>query len=209
MGSSEYVVSPMIKPSAIIGRLSRRHFLGAAAAASLSGPIGALGATPREHERWLSFRHIHTGQRLKAVYWAEGDYIADSLGEIDSFLADFRTGDVHPIDVDLLDLLFRLRTKMDTEAPFHVISAYRSPATNAKLLAEGRGVRKNSLHMRGMAIDVRLPGRDTGTLWHAAIAERRGGTGFYPKYDFVHVDVGPHWHWCKPSRCDGGSPRPG
>ena len=101
------------------------------------------------------------------------------------------------------------KRKMDTDRPFHVISAYRSPATNAKLLAQGRGVRKNSLHMRGMAIDIRLPGRDTGALWHAAISARRGGTGFYPKYDFVHLDVGPHWHWCKPSRCDGGAPRPG
>ena len=199
----------MFKPSAVSGRLSRRHFLGAAAAASLSSPLGALAATPGEAERWLAFRHIHTGERIKALYWADGDYIAESLGEIDSFLADFRSGDIHPIDVDLLNLLHKLQQKLDTDRPFHVISAYRSPATNAELLARGRGVRKNSLHMRGMAIDVRLPGRDTGALWHAAISERRGGTGYYPKYDFVHLDVGPHWHWCKPSRCDGGAPRPG
>jgi uncharacterized protein YcbK (DUF882 family) len=198
----------MVKPPAT-SLLSRRNFLGVAAAASLSSPLGALAATPGEHERWLSFRHIHTGQRIKSLYWAEGDYIPESLGEIDSFLADFRSGDVHPIDIDLLNLLHRLRLKMDSDRPFHVISAYRSPATNAALLARGRGVRKNSLHLRGMAIDIRLPGRDTGALWHAAISERRGGTGFYPKYNFVHVDVGPHWHWCKPSRCDGGKPQPG
>ncbi len=199
----------MFKPSDVSSRLSRRYFLGAAAAASLTSPLGAFAATPGEAERWLAFRHIHTGQRIKALYWADGDYIAESLGELDSFLADFRTGDIHPIDVDLLNLLHRLQRKLDTDRPFHVISAYRSPATNAALLAAGRGVRKNSLHMRGMAIDVRLPGRDTGALWHAAITERRGGTGFYPKYDFVHLDVGPHWHWCKPRRCDGGAPSPG
>jgi uncharacterized protein YcbK (DUF882 family) len=199
----------MVKSPAATSLLSRRYFLGAAAAASLSSPLGALAATPGEHERWLSFRHIHTGQRIKSLYWADGDYIPESLGEIDSFLADFRSGDVHPIDIDLLNLLHRLRRKMDSDRPFHVISAYRSPATNAALLAKGRGVRKNSLHLRGMAIDIRLPGRDSGALWHAAISERRGGTGFYPKYNFVHVDVGPHWHWCKPSRCDGGKPQPG
>ncbi len=199
----------MIKPLAVTSLFSRRNFLGAAAAASLSSPLGALAATPREHERWLSFRHIHTGRRIKTLYWADGDYIPESLGELDSFLADFRTGDVHPIDTGLLDFLVRLRRKLDTDKPFHVISAYRSPATNAQLLAKGRGVRKNSLHMSGKAIDVRLPGRDTGALWHAALSARHGGTGFYPKYDFVHLDVGPYWHWCKPSRCEGGAPRPG
>jgi uncharacterized protein YcbK (DUF882 family) len=199
----------MFKPFSAARNLSRRHFLGAAAAATLMTPLGAQASTPKEHERWLSFRHIHTGEKLKALYWAEGEYIPESLGEIDTLLADFRSGDVHPIDIELLDLLYRLRQTLDSNRPFHVISGYRSPTTNATLLAKGRGIRKNSLHMRGMAIDIRLPGRDTGTLWHAAIAERRGGTGFYPKYNFVHVDVGPHWHWCKPSRCEGGKPQPG
>ena len=94
----------MFKPSDVSSRLSRRYFLGAAAAASLTSPLGAFAATPGEAERWLAFRHIHTGQRIKALYWADGDYIAESLGEIDSFLADFRTGDIHPIDVDRMDV---------------------------------------------------------------------------------------------------------
>jgi len=199
----------MFKSSSVTSKLSRRHFLGAATAATLINPFSAQAAAPTEHERWLAFRHIHTGEKVKALYWAEGQYIPESLGEIDTLLADFRTGDVHPIDTELLDLLFRLQSKLETNRPFHVISGYRSPATNASLLAKGRGIRKNSLHMRGKAIDVRLPGRDSGALWHAAISERRGGTGFYPKYNFVHVDVGPHWHWCKPSRCEGGKPMPG
>ncbi len=81
--------------------------------------------------------------------------------------------------------------------------------TNVPLLAKGRGVRMNNLYMRSMVIDVRLPGCDTGALWHAPIFERWGGAGFYPKYNFVHLDVGLHWHWCKPSGSDAAVPWPG
>jgi uncharacterized protein YcbK (DUF882 family) len=190
--------------------LTRRQILKLGATLTLSClSLPAFAHSDPSAERRLLFYNLHTGEKLDRVYWAEGRYLSESLAEIDGLMRDFRTGEVKPIDRKLLDLLYLVRRTLGSDEAFGVVSAYRSPATNAKLLAQGRGVRKNSLHMRGMAIDIRLPGRDTGALWHAAISARRGGTGFYPKYDFVHLDVGPHWHWCKPSRCNGGAPRPG
>jgi len=102
---------------------------------------------------------------------------------------------VHPIDPQLVDLLYDLKLKMRSKVPFEVISGYRSPATNAQLASESRGVARKSFHLRGMAIDIRLPDRDLRQLRKAALSLRRGGVGYYPRPDFVHVDVGPVRTW--------------
>ncbi|MEX1206829.1 MAG: DUF882 domain-containing protein [Dongiaceae bacterium] len=174
--------------------LDRRRFLalGAMAACALgAAPAHALGAGQRS----LSFRHLHTGERLTATYWADGTYVGEALARIDRLLRDFRTDEVKAIDPRLLDLLNLLGRKMDSRTPFEVISGYRSPATNATLAAAGHGVATKSLHLRGMAIDVRLPGRRLKDLHRAALALRGGGVGYYPATDFVHVDVGRVRSW--------------
>jgi len=99
------------------------------------------------------------------------------------------------MDPALLDLLYGLRSALGSEERFHVISGYRSPKTNAKLASNSSGVAKKSFHMRGMAIDVALPGRDLVDLRDAAWALQLGGVGYYPKSGFVHVDTGPVRRW--------------
>ena len=110
-------------------------------------------------------------------------------------LRDFRTGEARQVDRRLLDLLWRLRSALDTTEPYEVISGYRSPATNAMLRREGRGVSRGSLHMRAMAIDVRVPDRPLTALRDAALALRLGGVGYYAASNFVHVDVGRVRFW--------------
>jgi uncharacterized protein YcbK (DUF882 family) len=153
-------------------------------------------AVPRgDDRRRLSFRNLHTGESLDAVYWADGSYIPGALERIDTVLRDFRTGDVHPIDRRLLDLLVRLRQRLCTTEPVHVISGYRAPRTNAMLRAHSEGVASHSLHMDGMAIDLRVPGRALRDVRAAALDLGGGGVGYYPASDFVHVDVGRVRHW--------------
>lgn len=146
-------------------------------------------------EKSLSFYNTHTGEKTSAVYWADGRYLDDSLAEINRILRDHRTGDVRPMDPGLLDLLFDLRLLMEAQRPFHVISGYRSPATNHMLWKTRSGVAKTSLHTVGQAIDIRVPGRGLGTLRRAAVYLGRGGVGYYPASDFVHVDTGPVRQW--------------
>ena len=146
-------------------------------------------------DRALSFLNLHTGERVTATYWANGDYVTDGLADMNRVLRDFRTGEVAAMDQRLFDLLHALRSKLDTTAPFHVISGYRSPKTNAKLSQAGRGVAKRSLHMHGMAIDIRVPGRDLKGLHRTAKAQRAGGVGYYPRSDFIHLDVGRVRYW--------------
>jgi uncharacterized protein YcbK (DUF882 family) len=152
---------------------------------------GALGTGKRR----LSFANLHTGEKLTATYWSNGAYEPNAVSEINHLLRDFRTGDVHPIDVRLLDLLHLLQRKVKSQSPFQVISGYRSPATNAKLASASHGVARRSYHMKGMAIDVALDDRKLSSLRDAALALKAGGVGYYPKPGFVHVDVGPVRRW--------------
>jgi uncharacterized protein YcbK (DUF882 family) len=175
---------------------TRRLFLaglGSAVAAMVSAP-GRLLASPRE-ERLLSFVHTHTRERLTVPYFADGAYLPEGISTLNAFLRDFRTGQEHPIDPALFDILNDLRLATGTRSPFHVVSGYRSPRTNARLRANCRGVARGSLHQQGRAIDVRLADVDSAALRDAAVALQRGGVGFYRGPDFVHVDTGRVRRW--------------
>ena len=168
---------------------------------SMAGIATAIAAAPAwasrspGRPRSLSFYNLHTGESLETTYWTGGAYMHDALADANKLLRDFRTNEVAPIDVRLLDLLHDLRSGLGSNDPFHVISGYRSPKTNARMAAKSSGVARKSLHMRGMAIDVRLPGRDLRHLYQAAKAMKRGGVGLYAKSDFVHLDVGRPRFW--------------
>lgn len=176
-------------------RLNRRKFLvaGAAGAAALT-PFGAA-ARIVGGERVLRFHNIHTGEKVSRVYWQNGQYLAGPLREFNHLLRDWRTDEVADIDLKVLDLLAELHRLMDTTQPFDIISGYRSPKTNAMLRANSGGVAKKSFHMRGMAIDVNLPGRDLRALQKAAVGLKRGGVGYYGKSQFIHVDTGRVRYW--------------
>lgn len=177
--------------------MHRRQFLFRSALAAAAGLTGAVTARADGDvpARTLSFLNIHTGERLRATYWEGGSYLPDALAGIDSVLRDHRSGDVARIDPRLLDLLHTISVRLDARGPFHLISGYRSPVTNAGLRAQGRKVAKSSLHMKGMAADVRLPGVPLMHLRDAARELRGRGVGCYPKPDFVHVDVGRIRYW--------------
>ncbi len=147
--------------------------------------------------RSLSFYHTHTGKTLDVQYYANGQYVPEELDRINSFLSDFRTGDLHAIDPGALDILFRLSVEVNnTASVYEVISGYRSPKTNEMLRKTGGGgVARKSQHLLGKAIDVRLRGTNTRTLYKAAKSLALGGVGYYLKSDFIHVDTGRIRSW--------------
>jgi uncharacterized protein YcbK (DUF882 family) len=176
---------------------SRRRFL--TAGAGLIGaamlPKAAL-AIPMQGERRLSFYNTHTSEKVNTVYWADGSYVAEGLRDVNKILRDWRTGDVAPIDRNLLDLLSHLRGITDAgNKQIHIISGFRSAHTNSALAAKSNGVAKKSLHQLGQAIDIRIPGVDLGHLRKAALSLKEGGVGYYPSQDFVHVDTGRVRFW--------------
>jgi uncharacterized protein YcbK (DUF882 family) len=194
----------------------RRRFLqvGAAAAAVVAIPsrlkavsppapaaapaVTALKAEPAAATRALSFVHTHTSEKLAIEYCCNGRYDPKALAKLNYLLRDFRTGEVKPIDPKLFDLLHELSTQLEPDSPFHIISGYRSPLTNAMLRSRGgahTGVATTSLHMVGKAVDIRLPAVPLKTLREAAAALKRGGVGYYPSSNFVHVDTGRVRYW--------------
>ena len=191
-------------------RVSRRRFfaIGAAgSAAMVTAPAWARdpaewnqydfnwGRAKLAVGRSLSFRHTHTDESLNVTYYENGRYLPQGLGEINYLFRDFRSDEVKEIDPQLLDTLYAIRVRMETSEPFDILSAYRSPETNAMLRRTGWGVARNSLHMQGMAIDIRLPDRDARYIARAARDMERGGVGYYPRANFVHVDSGSVRTW--------------
>lgn len=155
---------------------------------------GEENSAGREYR--LKLFHTHTGERLDIVYRRGDQYLPDALDQLDHFLRDHRTGDVHHIDPRVFDLLHDLGAKVGGPDPeVHIVCGYRTPWSNEFLREHGHGVALHSLHMQAMAIDIRVPGVGTGALRDAALALHRGGVGYYARSQFVHVDVGPVRRW--------------
>jgi uncharacterized protein YcbK (DUF882 family) len=149
----------------------------------------------REAPRRLGFYHTHTRETLDVVYFEEATYRPEALDEINHLLRDFRSREVHPIDPTLLDILYAIRVRTRSEEPYQIISGYRSPETNEMLRTSTDGVAEKSLHMAGKAIDVRLPDIPLKILRQAGLGLCRGGVGYYPTSNFVHLDTGHFRSW--------------
>lgn len=172
---------------------ARRHLL-VSSAAAMAGLFFAPASRATE-PRALAFYHTHTGERLRVTYAANGRYLPEALEEVNHFLRDFRTGDVHRMDPRLLDILHELRRRAGGRGTYEIISAYRSAKTNDMLRRRSDGVAKRSLHMEGKAMDVRLVGARLDLLRNEALALQAGGVGYYPDSEFIHVDTGRVRRW--------------
>jgi uncharacterized protein YcbK (DUF882 family) len=183
------------------GRLWR-GLLVAGAVLSLIAPIGTHAqardiSSKQDQDRRLRFYNTHTGERIDIVYRRGDQYISNALAKLDYFLRDHVTGDVRHFDPRVFDILSDLTESVGhSGSEIAVVCGYRTPSTNQSLRAHTSGVSKNSLHMQAEAIDLRIPGLSTLMLRKAALALRRGGVGYYPHSDFIHVDAGRVRQWC-------------
>ena len=163
-------------------------------AAPVTTPIAPIRSASHA-PRWLKLHNIHTQEKLEAVYYEKGEYVPDAVQALDKVLRDYRTGDVYSMHPQLFDNLAALAAKTETKAHFQIISGYRSPKTNAMLHQRSGEVAKRSLHMDGKAIDLYLEDVALDRVRAAALDLKRGGVGYYPVSNFVHVDVGPVRRW--------------
>lgn len=165
-------------------------------AGSRAADAGSLaGALRREPSRRILARHLHTGESVDVVYFENGRYAARSLAVLSHFLRDHRDGTVHPIDPALFDFVHTVNARLGGRQPIEIVCGYRSEKSNALLRSISTGVAKNSLHMNGQAIDIRVPGRSVDEIARVAEGMQRGGVGRYTRSEFVHLDTGHARTW--------------
>ena len=182
-----------------LGNFTRRGLLGVfaaglvAAAPTYSNAFGLLrGAGDIRRVKMYSGR---SGETVDAIYWIDGKYIPEVLKEINHFMRDLRADATIKMSPGNLDIIAATHNLLDVNEPYTLLSGYRSPATNAALRSRSSGVARNSLHMKGMAADLRLKSRSVNQMARAAEACTAGGVGRYSRSNFVHMDCGPVRSW--------------
>jgi uncharacterized protein YcbK (DUF882 family) len=173
--------------------MDRRLFLSViAGTAALPGMLRALPLPPPQPHR-LNLANPHTGETFSGIYRDDNGPISSVMDELSVFLRDFHSGEKIDIDVGVLDFLSGVMQAVgQTQAT--ILSAYRTPATNAMLAKTTFGVAENSQHLYGRALDVHF-GDNLADAMKAARAMQRGGVGWYPHSGFMHIDTGPVRNW--------------
>jgi uncharacterized protein YcbK (DUF882 family) len=173
--------------------------LGLASALLLGGLGSVHDATAVNETRTLSFHHSHSGEDLTVTFKREGRYDEEALKQLNHFLRDWRTQDQTTMDPHLFDIIWEVYRDVGGKKPIQIISAYRSPATNAMLRHRSAhtGVARFSQHMLGHAMDFYIPEVPLEQIRYAGLRLQRGGVGFYPTSGspFVHLDTGNIRHW--------------
>jgi len=169
----------------------------ALAASKKRQAVGPSSPVPVRPSSARSLRLIvsNTGERWEGTYWRDGSYVPDALKRLDALLRDYKLGAVTRMDPSLYDQMWEIHQRVGSTEPWRVISAYRSPRTNALARKSHRGVARNSFHIQGRAIDIDLADRSVRAIRQAAISLQAGGVGQYPRSDFVHIDTGPVRTW--------------
>lgn len=182
----------------------RRSFLRTSLMLSTTGfGLTAQAALPvndtpvTSNERKLRLVNENTRERLDVVYWRDGNYIDDHVGQLNYFMRDHHVGKSRLMDKRLYDLLHTLHARLDTDRRIHILSGYRTTATNNQLRERLPGVARKSYHIKGRAADIYIPGVRTDIIQKEARKLKLGGVGYYITGGFVHVDTGYVRHWVK------------
>jgi uncharacterized protein YcbK (DUF882 family) len=174
---------------------TRRAFFSFTAGSALLISNPSFAAKPRSDAKRLHIVHAHSGEKFDGIYWSNGAYLEDAVRAVSRLMRDVNDNEVRRIDPGILDLMMRFSARLQLRDPLQVVSGYRSPKSNHRAWRENRGVAKNSLHMQGKAVDVRIPGVHLAVARATAISMQAGGVGIYKGANFLHLDTGPVRSW--------------
>jgi uncharacterized protein YcbK (DUF882 family) len=185
--------------------LARHHIVRLVFAALMSITVilpQAVIPAAAASERSLYLYYTHTRETARIVFKRNGQFVQSGLAQLNQFLRDWRRNEPANMDPKLFDLIWEVYQEVGATQPINVVSAYRSPATNAMLAANSSGVADNSQHMRGTAMDFFIPGVPLARLRAVAMSKQVGGVGYYPTSGspFVHLDTGSVRAWPRMTR---------
>jgi uncharacterized protein YcbK (DUF882 family) len=171
-----------------------RRALGFAAGAAALACTPAAIAQGRAVRRLRIF-NVNTNEAFDGMYWRDGRYLPPALTTLNQILRDHRANESTAMDPELFDLLHAVALRIGSDDFYHVISAYRTPETNHAKVLKSRRVARNSQHLEGKAIDLRLPDVSTDGIARIALSMQQGGVGLYRRDGFVHLDTGEPRTW--------------
>lgn len=179
---------------------------GLALAGCAATTSGGYNAQTWTGTRAIAMHQPDTGQRVNVVYGRDGVYDQRAMEQVADLFKDRRTGEAHPVDPKLLDLLVTVRERLGLSpaTTFVVTSGYRSPLTNAALAQRSPNVAENSYHLRGQAVDFHIDGVSSERIADVAGDLRLGGYAWYPHTGHVHLDTGPVRTWTPRAPRRGG-----
>jgi uncharacterized protein YcbK (DUF882 family) len=182
-------------PCCADARLGRRSLIGAGLGLLACAVPGVAEAQVARGTRRVSVQRAYTSDSFSGVYFADGRYVTEALRKLDWVFRDLSREEVTPMDPRLFDVMNAVAARMEANEAFQVISGYRSPETNAANARRSGRVSTVSLHMSGMAGDMRIPGRDSYAMARLAATMGLGGVGLYRRDGFVHLDCGQSRRW--------------
>src|SRR5829696_5896976 len=189
--------SPPVRQAHLRRRCSAPHrflraflLIAAGVAGFVLGMSGTQDAVANGDTRTLTMFYTHTKESATITFRRNGTYDAAALKQLNWFLRDWRTNGPTQMDPQVFDIVWAVYRDVGADVPIHIISAYRSPATNGMLNRRSKGVAERSQHMLGKAMDISLPGIDMNRVRAAGMRRlQHGGVGFYGSSGFVHLDV--------------------
>jgi uncharacterized protein YcbK (DUF882 family) len=192
--------SPLRLPTVRLGKAAA--VIGAGLMMAVIAVRPTQDAVAQGGTRSLTIYHAHTKEQETVTFRSGGSYDSAGLQKLNWLLRDWRQDEPTRMDPRLFDILWEVYRASGSSSPIHVVSAYRSPGTNAMLARRSRGVAKNSQHMNGRAMDFNLPDVSMATVRDIGLRMQNGGVGYYPRANnpWVHLDTGGVRHWPKVSR---------
>lgn len=187
-------MTPFIHQPTHTGRLTRRQVLRIGTLFIATGLSPSLGWS-HHIKRSLKLHNALTGENLKVEYWVKGEFVPDALKELNHFLRDPHNGKVTEIDPRLFHFIHDIARKLGAKHTINIISGYRSPTTNDRLRRRNLAAAKDSFHVKGQAVDIRISGHSAKSVRRAALGLKQGGVGYYPRSRYVHIDTGPVRSW--------------